>query len=261
VRAGEVEVVLLVDTVGVLGPYAELFPGVPAAEWAPWRERHPELFDGDSWRLPFGSFLLRAPGETVLVDTGVGPAGGGAWMPETWMPEREARLLDELGRLGAPPEEVDVVFNTHIHVDHVGWNDAFPNARLVLHRASWELAHERADRDFVQRCLIGLADRVETIAGKSELAAGVVAFETPGHLPGHMSLQVGDELVVLGDVAPHPAQLEDPTRTFLHDDDPELAVRTRREVLSAYCDGMIACGHYPGGGFGRLANGVWTPLE
>jgi glyoxylase-like metal-dependent hydrolase (beta-lactamase superfamily II) len=176
------------------------------------------------------------------------------------LPERQGRLLGELERQGVTPGEVDVVFITHIHVDHVGWNPAFASSRFVLHRESWELAQERADRDFVQHGLLALAERMEPVEGEAELAPGVVAFETPGHLPGHMSVRVGDELVLLADVAVHPAQLTQAAWHYATDADAARCEETRERVLAEYGDRVLACGHYPGSGFGRLADGVWTPL-
>ncbi len=252
---GDAQVASVVDTIGVLGPYPELFPNAPGDAWGPWRERHSNLFDGDSWRLPFRSFVVRGRGATVLVDTGVGPAGGGDWMPD-----REGRLLDGLARVDVAPDAVDVVFISHIHVDHVGWTHAFPRARILLHRLGWELANARGERDFIRRNLLELAGRVETVEGEAEIATGVIAFETPGHSPGHMSLRVGDELVLLADVAPHPAQLSEPSFVFAFDDEPDVAVQTRREVLAAYGDRILACPHFPGAGFGRIDGGVWAPL-
>lgn len=255
VRIGEAEVVSVFDTAGVLGRYAELFPNAPEEAWDPWRDRHPELFDDGSWRLVVLVFVVRAGGTTVLVDSGVGPAGEGEFMPD-----RQGLLLDELTRAGVATDDVDVVFNSHVHVDHVGWNHAFPRARLVLHRATWEVARRRSDEAHIRRNLIELADRVETVDAETELAPGVLAFETPGHSPGHMSLLVGDDLVLLADVAAHPAQLTEPSYVFGYDDEPEVAVQTRRAVLAAYGDRLLACPHFPRSGFGRLEQGVWTPI-
>ncbi len=94
----------------------------------------PRALPGDEWRLPCGCFVIRTGERTILVDTGLGPKGlwdGG---------EREGGLPDSLGALGVSPDEVDVVFLTHLHIDHVGWNTdaegvvAFPRARYVVHR-------------------------------------------------------------------------------------------------------------------------------
>ena len=237
---GELEVDALLDAEGSLATYAEAFPGAREDDWAPWRERAPELFDGDRWVLPFRSFLVRSADRTILVDTAVGPAGG------DFLPEAQGWLPGELERLGAEP---DTVFLTHVHVDHVGWNSAFPDAQFVAHRASIALSEERG------RPLPGAT----AVEGEAELAPGVVVFETPGHLPGHMSVRVGDGLVILGDVAVHPAQLADPDLAYVWDHDAERSARTRREVLSAYGDGILAAGHFPGG-FGRVQDGIWTPV-
>jgi glyoxylase-like metal-dependent hydrolase (beta-lactamase superfamily II) len=255
VRTGDTEVVSVLDTVGVLGPYAELFPNAEAESWQPWRERYPELFERDSWRLPVLVFAIRAPDTTVLLDTGVGPAGEGEFMPD-----RQGLLLAGLAQAGIAPDDVDVVFISHIHVDHVGWTHAFRRARLLLHRSTWALAQERADREYIRRNLLELDDRVETLDGETELAPGVVAFETPGHVAGHMSLRVGDDLILLADVAAHVAQLEEPDIVFAYDDEPAVAVQTRRNVLSAYGDRILACPHGSGSGFGRLEAGTWEPI-
>jgi hypothetical protein len=39
----------------------------------------------------------------------------------------------------------------------------------------------------------------------------------------------------------------------------EQSARTRRELLSTYGDRILGAGHFPGG-FGRVQDGVWTPL-
>ena len=112
---GSVELVPLVDAVGLLGELDELYPGFD--DWEPYRALYPELFAGSQWRVPCTSYLIRSGGKSVLVDTGVGPAG--LW---GWTPEREEGLLPALAAEGVALDEVDVVFLTHLHVDHVGWN-------------------------------------------------------------------------------------------------------------------------------------------
>ena len=239
--AGEFEVDALLDAEGSFATYAEAFPDSDEGDWSSWREHHPELFDGDRWLLPFRSYLIRGRGRTILVDTGVGPPGG------DFLPDAQGRLPGELERLQAWP---DTVFLTHVHVDHVGWNAAFAGVPFVAHGRSIALSAER------RRPLPGAT----AIEGETELAPGVVAFETPGHFPGHMSVRVGDELVVLGDVAVHPAQLARPDLIYVSDDDPEQSARTREEVLAVFGDRILAAGHFPGSGFGRVADGIWSPL-
>jgi hypothetical protein len=72
VVVGDFEVDALLDAEGSFATYPEAFPEAGEDEWAPWRERHPQLFDGERWLLPFRSYLIRGRGRTILVDTGVG---------------------------------------------------------------------------------------------------------------------------------------------------------------------------------------------
>jgi len=145
VRVGDVDLTPVLDAVGLLGPYAELYPDVPPAAWEPYRERYPELFSGGDWRLPCTCFFLRARGTTVLVDTGVGPPG--LW---DWQAESEGRLVDELH-----PADVDLVFLTHLHIDHVGWNaDADKRPlfrRYVVHEDALAFARTLTERPYVER--------------------------------------------------------------------------------------------------------------
>ena len=118
----------------------------------------------------------------------------------------------------------------------------------MTHRDSIALSAER------QRPLPAEATAVE---GEAELAPGVVAFETPGHLPGHMSIRIEEEL---GEVAVHPAWLARPSVVYVSDDVADRSARTREEAVSAYSDRILACGHFPGSSFGRILDGIWTPI-
>jgi glyoxylase-like metal-dependent hydrolase (beta-lactamase superfamily II) len=268
VRVGSVELHPVVDAWGELGELAELYPGVPAEAWEPYRTLYPELFVESRWRLPCSSYLLRAGGVTVLVDTAVGPPG--LW---GWRPEREGDLVPGLAALGLEPGEVDAVFLTHAHIDHVGWNaDAdgmpvFPNARYLIHPDGLMLAlNQRAEAPYVQRCLRSLTKRrlVDDVAAGEEIVAGVTTVDLPGHLPGHLGLRIGAQAMLIADAAVHPALLDQPDWIYASDFDAEQSVTTRRLLLREVVDGdvLVVCGHYPDGGIGRVVRedgrNVWV---
>jgi glyoxylase-like metal-dependent hydrolase (beta-lactamase superfamily II) len=94
-------------------------------------EVFPAAASNEPWWLPVNVVLVQVGDTTVLIDTGLGP------LPRDFMPEAEARLPDELARVGAHVADVDVVVHTHLHVDHVGWDGSFPNARYVVHEDDW----------------------------------------------------------------------------------------------------------------------------
>jgi glyoxylase-like metal-dependent hydrolase (beta-lactamase superfamily II) len=253
VVVGSVELVPLVDAAGELGELAELFPDT--TDWAPYRALYPELFVESRWRIPCTSYLLRSGDATVLVDTGVGPAG--LW---GWDAEFEEGLLPALAETGVGPDDIDIVFFTHLHVDHVGWNTdrdgvlVFPNARYTAHRDGIAFAGE-SGRAHVERTILAVA--FEEIDGETTLAEGVTAFPLSGHFPGHMGLRIdsdGERAVLIADAAVNPMLLEEPERIYVSDSDPAVCAETRRALLPELADQEVltVCGHYPGGGIGRV---------
>ncbi|MDX6439976.1 MAG: hypothetical protein QOF45_2559 [Gaiellaceae bacterium] len=263
---GSVELVPLVDAIGVLGELVELFPDT--TDWDSYRDLYPEVFAGSRWRLPCTSYLLRSGGTTVLVDTGVGPAG--LW---GWDAEFEEGLLPALAEAGAAPDDVDVVFFTHLHIDHVGWNTdrvgrlVFPNARYLAHRDAIAFARD-SGREHVERTILAVA--FEQIDGGITLAEGVDAFPLPGHFPGHMGLRIdsgGERALLIADAAVHPILLDHPDRAYISDGDAAACAATRRALLPELVDQdvVVVCGHYPVGGIGRVVTRddrvVWEPAS
>lgn len=255
---GGIELLPVPDAVGLLAEYGDAFPHVPAEAWEPYRTLYPELFAGESWRVPCKCYLVRAGGVNVLVDTGVGPPG--LW---DWTAEQEGDLPAALGRLGVARDEIDIVFLTHLHIDHVGWNTDlegsvfFPRARYLAHSSSVAFASSQAERPYVRRCITPLLDRFEHVEGEVEIAPGVTTFTAPGHYPGHMALRLasgGREAVLLADVAVHPALVEEPEWVYVSDANAAQCAETRRSLLPELIDRdvLVACGHYPGGGIGRV---------
>jgi glyoxylase-like metal-dependent hydrolase (beta-lactamase superfamily II) len=257
-RIGAIELDPVLDGVGILGELDELYPEVAPEDWEPYRKLYPELFADGGWRVQCACYLIRSGDTNALVDTGVGPPG--LW---DWTAEREGELPDALAALGVARDDVDVVFLTHLHIDHVGWNTDregvpfFPRARYVVHRDALAFARTQDTRPHVRRCILPLADRFETVSGEVELAPGVTAFEAAGHYPGHMAVRIeseGARAVLLADAAVHPALLQEPDWLYVSDGDPAACAETRRSLLPELVDRdvLVACGHYPGDGIGRV---------
>ncbi|TMQ28412.1 MAG: MBL fold metallo-hydrolase [Candidatus Rokuibacteriota bacterium] len=260
-RVGHVEILALSD--GMLEfDLCNFFPTIPEGEWEPY-EAH---LHAHKVRFNLGSYVIRADGRTILVDTGLGPRP--ADTPDApW-----GELLRDFTARGVRPEDVDMVVMTHLHRDHVGWNltadgprwvPTFPNARYWVSRGDWEACH-RPDLQ-PQRypnaptCVWPLADLglVEFMDGEHSLTRGLTTVPTPGHTPGHMSILVtsgGEQALVLGDAAHSPVQLEQPDWVSRADMDPDLTRRTRRALLDRLEREKItvAAGHFPAPGFGRI---------
>jgi glyoxylase-like metal-dependent hydrolase (beta-lactamase superfamily II) len=271
-RVGDYELISLVDTHGVIGPFAEVFPDVPAEAWDPYRNLYPDLFEDARWRPPFGCFLLRSARHLVLVDAGVGPPGG------SFLPDAEGLLPSALADLGIEPDDIDVCVLTHLHIDHVGWvardgRPMWPRASYLASHGdlNWIEARDPLERDRVLGPLTPLlrAGSLTLIEGTAEVAPGISMIPTPGHTPGHSSIRIesrGSKAIVLGDVAVHPALLDQPAWSYLFDVHPEATFTTRKAVLEEIEgeDITVACGHYPDG-IGRVVREgprtVWRAME
>ena len=265
---GGIEIVALSDmNLPFPMPLGQLFPDAPEASWEPYKQRYPDAFEQDHMLIEIGCYLVRTAGRTILIDTGYGEG------PIEAIGNRKGELMDDLTSKGIAAEEIDTVFISHLHSDHVGWNvvgpddspvPAFPNARYVCHQA--DLDHfRRADIQaastfpFMERCVetIARAGLLDTLTGDGDLAPGVRALHTPGHTPGHMSILVsshGEEALIQGDVLVHPAQVTEDGWNCHFDFDWPVATETRRKLLAdAESQGtqVISC-HFPAPGFGKV---------
>ena len=258
ITVGRVEITSLTDVEGAFFRLDQIFPGAMAEQWEPYLHRYPWAFADDETLLGrVGSYLLRSPDRTVLVDTGVGPQAMGV----------SGRLLSDLEGAGVRPEDVDTVFLTHLHGDHLGWSlkpggePVFPEARYVTQAAEWEVSAPYLGRAFAALDDLGVLDLLD---GEEPVGEELTAIPTPGHSPGHNSLLVssnGEQALVAGDAIVHPAQATEPTWNVHFDMDKEQAARTR-EMLLAWleADGIaVAAGHIPGSGFGRIAREKGEP--
>ncbi|MCH7652738.1 MAG: MBL fold metallo-hydrolase [Chloroflexi bacterium] len=268
-QVGEIQIVALTDMNLVYPtPLNELWPGVPPAEWERYRESFPDTFEGDAhMRIEIGCYLVRSCGKTILIDTGYGDG------PFENLGGARGELMADLVSNKIDPAEVDTVFMSHLHVDHVGWNTrevdgkwvpTFPNARYLAHEA--DLAHFRKSEvrakssyPYMERYVEPLvkAGLFDTLGDEADLTPEVKAFLTPGHTPGHMSVLLassGERAVIQGDVLIHPAQVTETEWTPLFDNDADVAISTRRRLLDEWeSEGtpIISC-HFPAPGLGRV---------
>ncbi len=268
---GNVEILALNDQESAL-PLSRIFPSVPAEAWAPYQQRYPEGFTGtENLRVHFESYLLRSQGRTILVDTGMGSMATNPGAVTNIAAGVDGRLMAELQAVGVRPEDVDTVFLTHLHPDHVGWNlsqrgssptAAFPRARYVAHQADWDAFRTPHDEEifgfkFWEETLGPLENLgvVESLSGEQALTSEITAIPTPGHTPGSMSLVIasaGQRAYILGDVFHGPTQVTETGWQFVFDMDPALAVQTRTRMLdrAEAENATMAVSHH--GGFGRV---------
>jgi glyoxylase-like metal-dependent hydrolase (beta-lactamase superfamily II) len=227
----------------------------------PWLIPHFATEEG-RLKMSIHSLLVETPKHRIIVDTGLGNNKKGRNVP-TWN-DRNGPFLETLTAAGFPPDSIDTVLCTHLHVDHVGWNTklaggkwvpTFANARYVFGRGEYEHwrdhsadgAHAAVFNDSVKPVMD--AGKAELIASDAKLTDEITMISTPGHSPGHMSIHIksdGKEGLLTGDVAHHPCQMAHLDWSSTADSDSKQSVVARRELFSRFADTqtLVIGGHY-----------------
>jgi len=154
--------------------------------------------------------LVVSAGRRVIVDTG-SPA--------------DLEVLKEALRAATiVSDEVDMVVNTHLHMDHIGGNSLFTHAKFYAHRLeSPPLGTIRVSDTF-------------------ELLPGVKLVLTPGHTSGSISVLVHADRMyaICGDAIPTKANVENHVPPSINID-PRLALKSM-DMLIESAD-VIVPGH------------------
>ncbi|RZT09847.1 Glyoxylase, beta-lactamase superfamily II [Duganella sp. CF402] len=223
-------------------------------------------------------FLVNTGSKLILIDTGA----GGLFGPTL------GKLAANLKAAGYQPEQVDEIYLTHLHPDHVGGlaansQSVFPNAVVRADQRDTDFWLSQANQDkapadskgFFQGAVASLSPYAATqhlkpFSGDTELAPGVRATSTYGHTPGHTIYTVeskGKKLVLLGDLIHVGAvQFDHPEVTIGFDSDAKAAAAARAKVFQAVAkDGaLVGVSHLSFPGLGHLrSNGKgyqWVPV-
>lgn len=264
---GDVRVRAVVDLDNYPLPLYHVLQDAKPEEIAPHRNwLEPMHLVGDELRLVIRTMVIEVEGRNILVDACVGEHKDRPTRP-LFNKRKDTDFIASLAKLGLRPEDIDVVFCTHLHVDHVGWNTklangkwvpAFPKARYLFGRK--ELDHWMAQPNrgevgggsLVDSVIpIVEAKRCDLVDDGYDLAKGMSLGLLPGHTPGQLGLDVvrgRDRAYFVGDAMHSPIQVVLPHLSTGFDTDKDQARTTRMKILEASAaDGrwLIPC-HFRG---------------
>jgi N-acyl homoserine lactone hydrolase len=155
--------------------------------------------------MPVYAHLVDHRGVRVLVDTGLKEL-------HPLVADMAPRLLPWHGPAGLDLATVDLVVNTHLHVDHCGGNHLFPG--VPVHVQQRELDDARGpDSHTIREWVDFPGARYEPADGEVELLPGLRLLPAPRHTPGSQVVVVEDAdgvTVVCGDTAVWHGQLDEP---------------------------------------------------
>lgn len=244
ISSGNIRITYLPDGEFTASP-AQFYPQVPASEW----EVYVQML-GDKGLIPssIGAHVIQTGTHTILVDTGNGPHDikvGASHLSG-------GELLESLRRVGLSPNDIDIVFYTHLHIDHVGWTGqsvngtqtlTFPKARYFVRRAEWNRFDNPDESRFrLEIALPLLAPIIGFIEDGQELVPGIRIQATPGHTIGHAALSINaqtDPVLLTGDVFHNSIGIDHPEWLDASDGDPQEAILMRQHVLEAAAQSSV----------------------
>ena len=186
------------------------------------------------------TFLVETEGIKILFDTGLGAP--------------DSRLSAGLESVGLKPADIDYLYLTHFHGDHIGGmlrNDTavFPNAEVYAGKAEYDAWMQMPDGQKAQvvKTMGVYGKRLHLFEFGDTLPGRVTAVDASGHTPGHTAFRVGN-LMVVGDLV-HGAALQIPYPQYCaaYDMEKGKSVETRRQILEYVKDnGLVMAGmHLP----------------
>lgn len=188
-------------------------------EWVIMRQLRSFFDRGWTEPLPIGVFLISHPDGPILFDTGESPHRNDPGFLPAWVPlnflctttiSREDGILTQLRARGIEPSSLQAIVLSHLHSDHSGGLQALasaaPDVPIYVGREHWAAVGsrnalcaqfkgfdpERWPTGFQPRLLSGGDGPVGPWPHSTKITADgrVVAVDTPGHVPGHISLIV-----------------------------------------------------------------------
>ncbi|TRO56563.1 MBL fold metallo-hydrolase [Streptomyces sp. IB201691-2A2] len=274
ITLGDVEMTRVEEMHGPVGMTPDVFfPASPKHRWDEHRAVVvPDFLDEetDICKVAVQTWVLRSEGKTVLIDTGVGNHKERPYAP-LWG-HLELDFLGNLERAGVHPDDVDIVVNTHLHVDHVGWNTrlegqswvpTFRNASYLMPKADFEFwnpannpkiaggVNQNVFEDSVAP--VYAAGQVELWETSHHIDANLRLQAAPGHTPGSSVVMLAsgtERAVFVGDLLHSPFQIMQPEHNSCFCEDSHASRRTRQELLgwAADSNALVVPAHFAGHG-------------
>lgn len=266
-QIGNTQITALLDGTNYLNP--SLFKGLSDSEKTDILKKYAAIND-KGIQTSVNAFLIHTGNKLIMVDSGAASCFG----------THLGSIYNNLKASGYQPMQVNDIYLTHLHPDHVcGISNNgvanYPNATLHIAKTEYDywlnpntvntLPKENQEKFLatVEKIKAALAPydkakKVKVFSDKS-LAFGYIQFKPAfGHTPGHYSFKLkteGADVVFIGDIVhSHSLQFEQPKTTVDFDIDSKAAVETRLKHFAEYAkEGqLIAAPHLPFPGLGHI---------
>ena len=172
-------------------------------------------------------FLLEAEGKKALFDTGLNE-------------NMSKGISERLKELKISPDEIDYIFITHFHLDHIGGlldgkdNIAYKNAKIYVAKDEYDgwINKTPADKNALQVKTMKICEKqIVQFDFNDTLPLGIKPIKAFGHTPGHTCYRK-DDLLIIGDlIHGEIIQFKYPDICATYDQDEKKAIEARKEIL------------------------------
>lgn len=180
-------------------------------------------------------FLLETEGKKALFDTGLN--------------EKESTgIPDRLKELKISPDEIDYIFITHFHPDHIGGlitkDDKifFANAKIYVSKDEYDSWINQSDteKNALPKKIMKICEKnVVQFDFEETLPLGVKPIKASGHTKGHTVFQKGD-FIVIGDlIHGQDAQWEHPEIIPAIEENEQESIESRKTILKYAKDNKL----------------------
>lgn len=280
-QIGNTQITALLDGTNYLNP--SMFKGLSDSEKSQiLKKYHADQAKG--MQTSINAFLINTGTQLLMVDSGAASCFG----------NHLGSIYSNLKASGYEPRQVNDIFLTHLHPDHVcGISNNgvanYPNATLHISKTEYDYwlspnTVKKLPKE-QQAAFLGTVEKIQAALAPYEKAKkikvfsdkalrfGAVEFKPSfGHTPGHYSFKLksdGQEVVFIGDIVhSHTLQFEKPETSIEFDINPQAAIQTRLKHFAEYAkDGqLIAAPHLPFPGLGHIyskdgTSYQWIPVH